>query len=245
MIKTKSFSLLIFLLFGFTNAIAQDYKAEKAEIEQLLNQAVSDFNNAQYDKALESSKQALINSFGIHDNLYIAQSYNTLGVIYNECSDTKKGIEFYEKALSYAKKANNDKLYKVIRPDRILGTRKGQIDVALLPQARLAGQPTHYQLIVALKGWGGRLEIALKGRVADAERCRPGGSRRRLINPFGTDGAPIDAVGSEVIGQPVAISISAAVAGPQQSTHHRASSRCLRRPLQSDASLDETRLNLE
>ena len=114
MIKTKSFSLLIFLLFGFTNAIAQDYKAEKAEIEQLLNQAVSDFNNAQYDKALESSKQALINSFGIHDNLYIAQSYNSLGVIYNECSDTKKGIEFYEKALFYAKKANNDKLYNWI-----------------------------------------------------------------------------------------------------------------------------------
>ena len=111
MTRTKFFSLLIIILFCFTNAVAQDYKAEKAEIERLLNQAVSDFNDAKYDKALESSKQALINSFAIKDDSYIAQSYNTIGAIYNECSDSKKAIGFYEKALSYAKKANKDKLY--------------------------------------------------------------------------------------------------------------------------------------
>ena len=114
MSKTKSISLFIFLLFCFTNVSAQDYKTEKAKIEKLLKQAVSDYNDAKYDKALESSKQALINSFGIGDDLYIAQSYNTLGVIYNECSDTKKAIEFYNKALSYAKSTNKDKLYNWI-----------------------------------------------------------------------------------------------------------------------------------
>ena len=114
MIKAKSISLLVFILFCFTNSVAQDYKKEKAEIEKLLNQAVSDFNDAKYDKALESSKQALINSFGINDDSYIAQSYNTIGVIYNECSDSKKAIGFYEKALTYAKKTNKDKLYNWI-----------------------------------------------------------------------------------------------------------------------------------
>ena len=114
MIKAKSISLLVFILFCFTNSVAQDYKKEKAEIEKLLNQAVSDFNDAKYDKALESSKQALINSFGINDDSYIAQSYNTIGVIYNECSDSKKAIGFYEKALFYAKKTNKDKLYNWI-----------------------------------------------------------------------------------------------------------------------------------
>ncbi|MES2409809.1 MAG: tetratricopeptide repeat protein, partial [Bacteroidota bacterium] len=112
--KTKLFSLFIVLLFCFTNATAQEYKAEKAEIEKLLNQAVVDFNDAKYDKALESSKQALINSFATNDNSYIAQSYNTIGVIYNECSDSKKAIGFYEKALFYAKKTNKDKLYNWI-----------------------------------------------------------------------------------------------------------------------------------
>ena len=114
MTKTKFFSLFIILLFFITNAFAQDYKTEQDEIEKLLNLAVSDFNDAKYDKALESSKQALINSFAINDDSYIAQSYNTIGVIYNECSDAKKAIGFYEKALFYAIKANNDKLYNWI-----------------------------------------------------------------------------------------------------------------------------------
>jgi len=110
MIKAKYISLLLFFLFSYTNLVAQDYKKEKTEIKRLLDQAFSDFNNAQYDKALESSKQALIISFGINDDSYIAQSYNTLGVIYNECSDSKKAIEFYFKALSHAKKTNKVKL---------------------------------------------------------------------------------------------------------------------------------------
>lgn len=112
--KVKSISLLFLLFFCFTNLVAQNNKKDIAEIERLLNQAVSDFNDAKYDKALESSKQALINSFDIDDNLYIAQSYNTLGVIYNECSDTNKAIEFYNKALSYANAVNNDKLFNWI-----------------------------------------------------------------------------------------------------------------------------------
>ena len=54
MIKAKSISLFVALLFCFTNVLAQDYKKEKAEIEELLNQAVTDFNDAKYDIALES-----------------------------------------------------------------------------------------------------------------------------------------------------------------------------------------------
>lgn len=114
MTKTKLFSLFIALLFCFTNAVAHDYKAEKAEIERLINESAVDFNKAMYDKALESSKQALINSFAINDPFYIAQSYSTIGSIYYECSDEKRAIGFFEKALSYAKKINNDKLYNWI-----------------------------------------------------------------------------------------------------------------------------------
>ena len=74
MIKTKLFSLFIIFFFCVTNTLAQEYKEEKNEIKELLNQAVADFNDAKYDKALESSKQALINSFAINDDSYIAQS---------------------------------------------------------------------------------------------------------------------------------------------------------------------------
>jgi len=111
MTKTKFFSLLFVFLFCFVTVLAQGQKSETTEIKRLLNQAGADFNDAKYDKALESTKLALINSFAINDPSLIAQSYNTIGVIYNECSDPKKAIGFYEKALFYAKKANNDKLY--------------------------------------------------------------------------------------------------------------------------------------
>ncbi|MEO5777189.1 MAG: response regulator [Flavobacterium sp.] len=114
MIKANFISLLVFLLFCFTTSVAQEYKKEKEVIEKLLNRAVTEFNKSEYDDALELSKHALVNSFAINDNSYIAQSYNTLGVIYNECSESKKAIEFYDKALGYAKKVNNDKLYNWI-----------------------------------------------------------------------------------------------------------------------------------
>ncbi|MGL2967091.1 response regulator [Flavobacterium sp. XGLA_31] len=94
--------------------MAQNHKAEKAVIENLLNRAVAEFNDAEYDDALEFSKHALVNSFEINDDSYIAQSYNTIGGIYNECSESEKAIEFYNKALSYAKKVKKDKLYNWI-----------------------------------------------------------------------------------------------------------------------------------
>lgn len=110
MIKVKSISLFLFFLFSSSYLVAQNYNKEKTEIKRLLDQASSDYNNAHYEKALEFSKQALIISFGINDDLYIAQSYNTLGVIYDECSYSQKAIEFYFKALSHAQKTNKVKL---------------------------------------------------------------------------------------------------------------------------------------
>ena len=111
MIKPKFFIFLLFYLFCLSSAIAQNNSTEQLRIEKFLNHSASEFKAAKYDKALESSKQALIFAFEINDNSYIAQSYNSIGAIYNECSQTNKAIEFYEKALFYAKKVNNDKIY--------------------------------------------------------------------------------------------------------------------------------------
>ncbi|MBP6557643.1 MAG: tetratricopeptide repeat protein, partial [Flavobacterium sp.] len=112
--KIKLNSLLLFLLLFFCPIYSQDNSAEKEVIKKHLNQAVVDFSDANYDKALESSKQALVNAFAINDDLLISQSYNTIGAIFNECSETSKAIEFYNKALVYAKKLNNDKMFNWI-----------------------------------------------------------------------------------------------------------------------------------
>ena len=112
--KIKLNSLLLFLLLTLTNVYSHDNNAEKEVIKKHLNQAVVDFSDANYDKALEFSKLALVKAFAINDDLLIAQSYNTIGAIFNECSETAKAIEFYNKALVYAKKLNNDKLFNWI-----------------------------------------------------------------------------------------------------------------------------------
>jgi signal transduction histidine kinase/tetratricopeptide (TPR) repeat protein/ActR/RegA family two-component response regulator len=107
---------ITFLIFFFCiiQVFSQGLTAKKAEIEKLLIKARSEFNSSQYDKSLESSKQALVLSFKINDNSFIAQSYNTLGGIYNECSEFDKAIEFYNKALLYAHKVNDNSLYNWI-----------------------------------------------------------------------------------------------------------------------------------
>lgn len=114
MIRTKYYSLLFFLFLCLSKVSAQGHKVENIVIEKLLTKSIAEFNEAKYDKALEFSKQALVKSYQINDNSYIAQSYNTLGCIYNECAEVDKAIEFYNKALSYAHKVHNDKLFNWI-----------------------------------------------------------------------------------------------------------------------------------
>lgn len=112
--KVKLISLLLFLLLSTVSVFSQENKEEKKAIEKLINQAVVDFQEAEFDKALEFSKQALVRAFAIQDDLLIAHSYNIIGTIYYECSEAVKAIEFYDKALMYAKKLNNDQLYNWI-----------------------------------------------------------------------------------------------------------------------------------
>lgn len=91
--------------------LAQDAgKGERAQIERLIDKGGDYFRKAEYKKALESSKEALARSFLIDDDYLIAQSYNTIGVVYDEFADTDRAIEFYNKALKYANRADNDTL---------------------------------------------------------------------------------------------------------------------------------------
>lgn len=127
---TTIFSFLLIYFFCFTASYSQNYEKEKTEVEKLLSQAGTVFGEAHYDKALELSKQALIISFAINDPSLIAQSYNTIGVIYNECSDAKRAIGFYEKALFYTQKTNKDKLYNWVYGNLGSAYYFNQIDVA-------------------------------------------------------------------------------------------------------------------
>lgn len=110
--KRYILTTLLFFLCILTFAQTQEpiSKVDKQEIKGFINKAVEEFSNTRYDKALNYSKKALMKSFEVNDDSHIAQSYNTIGVIYDECNESKRAIEFYEKALRYARRVNNDTL---------------------------------------------------------------------------------------------------------------------------------------
>lgn len=102
---------LFFHLILFVSVSAQDTdRKERAEIEKLINKGGTYFKQAQYDKALDVSKQALVRSFKLDDDYLISHSYNAIGVIYDEFSKSDYAIEFYTKALQHANKIENDSL---------------------------------------------------------------------------------------------------------------------------------------
>ncbi|HLN96274.1 MAG TPA: ATP-binding protein [Flavobacterium sp.] len=102
---------LVLLLLLSLSVPAQDTdRKERVEIERLINKGGTYFREAQYDKALDASKQALVRSFKLDDDYLIAHSYNAIGVIYDEFSESDYAIEFYNKALQHANKIENDSL---------------------------------------------------------------------------------------------------------------------------------------
>lgn len=110
----KVFIHLFCLLFLCVCTVAQKKvlvsAIDKEEIKGYLNKSVEEFNNTHYDIALRYSKKALIKSFDVNDDSFIAQSYNTIGAIYYECNQSQRAIDFYEKALHYSDRVKNDTL---------------------------------------------------------------------------------------------------------------------------------------
>ena len=105
----RKFVTVLLLVFAhFANA--QSVDNEKRKIENQINEASSSFSKAEYEKSLDLSKKALVRAFKINDDYLIAYAYNAIGVVYDEFSDSKRAIEFYNKALAHANNIENDRL---------------------------------------------------------------------------------------------------------------------------------------
>lgn len=89
---------------------SQSSENEREYIEKMIVESGVHFQNAEYNKALNLSKNALAKSFKINDDYYISHSYNSIGAVYDEFSQSKRAIEFYNKALIYANRIENDSL---------------------------------------------------------------------------------------------------------------------------------------
>lgn len=74
----------------------------------MLNEAGSYFNNLENQKSLSLSKRALHYAIELEDNDLMAKSYNIIGLNFDDYTDTKKAIEYFEKGLKHAELTQND-----------------------------------------------------------------------------------------------------------------------------------------
>lgn len=98
--------LLLFITFSFLTYSQSD--ADFKKTDALLNEGAAYYYEQDYIKALNNSRDALSLSLTNNDEYHLALSYNFIGTIYNEFSQTNRALDFYTKGLVYANKLEND-----------------------------------------------------------------------------------------------------------------------------------------
>lgn len=99
--------IILFSFFVLQIICAQSKSPEQIAITALIDKASVQYQQGKYMLSLQNSREALLKSLSIGDERLIAYSYNSVGVVYNEFSNSKHAIEFYQKALLYADKTDD------------------------------------------------------------------------------------------------------------------------------------------
>jgi two-component system NarL family sensor kinase len=107
--KTIYSILLLFCLFS-NSLLGQTPLKKKKEINTLIDNAIDYWYNDQYDLSLRKAKKALDQSIAIKNNNLIAESYNVIGVNFDDLVQLDKAMFYYKQGLKYAQKTNNSKL---------------------------------------------------------------------------------------------------------------------------------------
>lgn len=92
--------------FGFS----QNQASTKRQIEDMLIEAGDAVFNLDCDKSLSLAKKALNEAHKIKDDVLMAKAYNIIGLNFEEFSDAREAIQYYDKALMHASKTNNDSI---------------------------------------------------------------------------------------------------------------------------------------
>lgn len=104
----KRYFFIIFLSVSFQGLVAQVNDTDSAKSKELLKKAGKSFLNLECQKSLNFAKASLEISLKNEDYLQSAKAYNLIGLNFEEFSDYKKAIEFYNKGLEFANKTTND-----------------------------------------------------------------------------------------------------------------------------------------
>ena len=100
MFKTRFFILSLMLLLGFFSSIsfAQTKTPSKAEIKKMAQKAVAYLNEANFEKSIAISREALHYAAVLGDDYLIAVSYNIIGATLTSCPNLIKPFFITTKA---------------------------------------------------------------------------------------------------------------------------------------------------
>ena len=110
MISKSIFSILFIYFLFCTTLFGQTKSKTESEINKLIDNATDYWYNDQYDLSLQNAKKALDKSITINNDNLIAESYNVIGVNFDDLVMLDKALFYYTQGLKYAQKTNNSVL---------------------------------------------------------------------------------------------------------------------------------------
>ncbi len=105
--KAKLYFIFFFFLLLPKFNFAQLVVNNRVEAKATLRKAIDDLNNLNCKSSLENAQKVLQFALKNDDYSYAAKVYNIIGLNYEEFSDLKKAIYYYERGIEYAYKAND------------------------------------------------------------------------------------------------------------------------------------------
>ncbi len=104
----KHFTVIFVLFWVVQPSYSQHNSSDIKSAKELLKKAGQSFLNLECKKSLDFAKSSLEISLKNDDYLLAAKAYNLIGLNFDEFSDYKKAIEYYNKGLVLANKTSND-----------------------------------------------------------------------------------------------------------------------------------------
>ncbi|WP_333809072.1 ATP-binding response regulator [Flavobacterium sp.] len=108
MITFKRFYFVLFFCISSILGVAQSTNSTNKEAKELLKKAGQSFLKLDTKKSLDFAQKALVIAVENDNDLLAAKAYNIIGLNFEEFTDYKQAIEYYNKGLVLANKVNND-----------------------------------------------------------------------------------------------------------------------------------------
>ncbi|MBY0486647.1 MAG: response regulator [Flavobacteriaceae bacterium] len=104
-------NIILFILIAFNQIVsAQNALVSKKQIEKDLLAAGDAFYDLKCEKSLSIAQKSLQSAHELKDDVLMAKAYNVIGLNFDEFIDSKKAIDYYNKALYHANLAKNDSI---------------------------------------------------------------------------------------------------------------------------------------